>query len=391
MQWLSSALSMHMGAPPPPPTPRRLIFMLESVLTFHQSSLQEQLRLQSQQLDKHSSDLLLLYTRSDAILHKYAGEMQAAQARTNHALDNNKKMLRDIEQMITNSRRSLRLAPLTFTVSPDPVPIPLPVSQSAPPLPRSLHDVMWDDNERAHTSPPRTEKTYEMAGEDLSMTQNLTLLVQMVNQRGKMKDLKFFEEVEDEDIVSARLHHEEQAHAESEPTIRIHTMRATAKPKKPMEFRTTVRRRDSISNAQPDRDPDKQAVLSAMVEVAGGLAYTTFDSRSTTNGLTPEYCHIMRTPKVVLDEQVMLQLGCLGSRSKINFGMRTPVSLGPIKNQDTYFDIVNLDRYNCVFGTPFMNEHGIVLDFKKHEIVIGGQRIHAFTHEEDSAFRANHR
>ena len=152
-----------------------------------------------------------------------------------------------------------------------------------------------------------------------------------------------------------------------------------------------VRRRDSVSNAQPDRDPNKQAVLSAMVEVAGGLAYTMFDSGSTTNGLTPEYSHIMRTPKVVLDEQVVLQLGCSGSRSKINFGTRTPVSLGPLNNQDTYFDIVNLDRYDCVLGTPFMNEHGIVLDFKRREIMVGGQRIRAFTHEEDAAFRASRR
>ena len=199
------------------------------------------------------------------------------------------------------------------------------------------------------------------------------------------------EEVEDEDITSERQRREEQARAESEPALRLHAMRTAAKPQKPMEFRTMVRRRDSVPNAQPDREPNKQAVLSAMVEVAGGLAYTMFDSGSTTNGLTPEYSHIMRTPKVVLEEQVVLQLGCSGSRSKINFGTRTPVTLGPLKSHDTYFDIVNLDRYDCVFGTPFMNEHGIVLDFKRREVVVGGHRIRAFTYEEDTAFRTNRR
>lgn len=128
-----------------------------------------------------------------------------------------------------------------------------------------------------------------------------------------------------------------------------------------------------------------------MVKVTGGLVYTMFDSGSTTNGMTLEYSYLMHTPKVVLDEQVVLQLGCSGSCSKIDFGMRTPVTIGLLKNNDTYFDIVNLNRYDCMFRTPFMNEHGIVLDFKWREIVIGSHRIWAFTHEEDATFYVNHR
>ena len=54
---LSHAHSMRMAAAPPPPSPRHLISTLESALTSYQSSLQEQLRLRSQQLDEHSSDL----------------------------------------------------------------------------------------------------------------------------------------------------------------------------------------------------------------------------------------------------------------------------------------------------------------------------------------------
>ena len=83
-----------------PPSPRHLISTLESALTSYQSSLQEQLRLRSQQLDEHSSDLSSLYAWSDAVLREYAGEVRAAQARTNRALDDNKKMLRDVEQTI---------------------------------------------------------------------------------------------------------------------------------------------------------------------------------------------------------------------------------------------------------------------------------------------------
>lgn len=68
-----------------------------------------------------------------------------------------------------------------------------------------------------------------------------------------------------------------------------------------------------------------------------------FDSGSTTSAIMPEYSHIMQTPKVVLEDQVVLQLGCSGSRSKINFGTHAPVSFGPLKDVETHFDVVNLD------------------------------------------------
>ncbi|KAI1788260.1 hypothetical protein LXA43DRAFT_1063722 [Ganoderma leucocontextum] len=173
-------------------------------------------------------------------------------------------------------------------------------------------------------------------------------------------------------------------------SVHIHPMRTT-KTGAPIEYRSTVCRRDSTATAQLDQDPNKQAVLCGMVEVAGSLAYTMFDSGSTTNGTTPEYSHIMRTSKIVLDDQVVLQLGCTGSRSKINFGTRAPVTFGPLKDINTYFDVVNLDRYDCVFGTPFMNQHGVILEFRNREIIIKGEHIPAFTYDEDVKFRANRR
>ena len=183
---------------------------------------------------------------------------------------------------------------------------------------------------------------------------------------------------------------ESKSDKEAEP-VRLQAMRTT-KGGAPIESRSTVRRRDQTSStAQPDRDPAQSAVLSAMIEIAGHTAYTMFDSGSTTSAVTPEYSHIARTPKVVLEDQVVLQLGCSGSRSKINFGTHAPVSFGPLKGVETYLDIVNLDRYDCVLGTPFMNEHGMMLDFKTREIVIQDHRIAAFTHEEDVAFCANRR
>ncbi|TFK80239.1 hypothetical protein K466DRAFT_578982 [Polyporus arcularius HHB13444] len=120
---------------------------------------------------------------------------------------------------------------------------------------------------------------------------------------------------------------------------------------------------------QPYRDPQLHSTLCALVNINGTDAYTLFDTGSTTNSITLEFAHISRAPKIVLEEQVILQLGCSGSRSKINYGTRVPVKVGPV-SELVYFDI-----------------YGVVLDMHNRQIVVNGTMIPAFTVEEDKAFR----
>lgn len=44
-----------------------------------------------------------------------------------------------------------------------------------------------------------------------------------------------------------------------------------------------------------------------------------------------------------------------------------PVDFCGIKGH-VYFDQVNLDRYDCVIGTPFLNRHGGIIDCAKREL-----------------------
>lgn len=142
-----------------------------------------------------------------------------------------------------------------------------------------------------------------------------------------------------------------------------------------------------ISNFQPKRDPKRQGTLAAEVLINGVKAYTLFNSGSTTDSITPEFAHVTKAPKITLEEQVTLQLGCVGSRSKICYGMLVPITLGRI-NKKAYFDVVNLDRYDCIIGTPFMSEHKISLDFGRKVIIIGDMEIAALTYSEDAAVAA---
>ncbi|KAF8209584.1 hypothetical protein K438DRAFT_1467200, partial [Mycena galopus ATCC 62051] len=107
--------------------------------------------------------------------------------------------------------------------------------------------------------------------------------------------------------------------------------------------------------------------LTALIKIGGCEAYTLFDSGSNTDSMTPEYAHVIGGIRIPLVEQVTLQLGCVGSRSKISYGTRVPVEFGGVRGH-VYFDQVNLDRYDVVIGTPFMNKHRVTLDFGKREI-----------------------
>ncbi|KAF8192706.1 hypothetical protein K438DRAFT_1590105 [Mycena galopus ATCC 62051] len=118
---------------------------------------------------------------------------------------------------------------------------------------------------------------------------------------------------------------------------------------------------------QPTRSNKTIACLTALVTIGSSQAYVLFDSGSNTDSMMPEYAHAIGGVRIPLTEQVTLQLGCVGSRSKINYGTRVPVDFGGVRGY-VYFDQVNLDRYDVVIGTPFMNKHGVVLDFGAREI-----------------------
>jgi hypothetical protein len=148
---------------------------------------------------------------------------------------------------------------------------------------------------------------------------------------------------------------------------------------------SNIRRRSNHGSIQPIRDPKLQAPLVALVEINGVKAFTLFDTGSTTDSVTPEFAFATRAKQITLEDQVILQLGCVGSRSKINYGTRVPVNICGI-DSDTYFDLVNLDRYDCIIGTPFMNTHGVCLDFGNRTIRVNGRTIPAFTLDEEQAF-----
>ncbi|KAJ7608287.1 hypothetical protein DFH06DRAFT_1346968 [Mycena polygramma] len=131
------------------------------------------------------------------------------------------------------------------------------------------------------------------------------------------------------------------------------------------------------------------ACLSALLKIGSSYAYMLFDSGSNTDSITPEYAHATNLARIQLVEQITLQLGCVGSRSKISWGARGEIDFGGVKGY-LYLDQVNLDRYDGIIGTPFMNKHGVLLDFERREIRFrNGTVIPALSDLEEASFLAN--
>ncbi|KAF8223149.1 hypothetical protein L208DRAFT_1228480, partial [Tricholoma matsutake] len=103
-------------------------------------------------------------------------------------------------------------------------------------------------------------------------------------------------------------------------------------------------------------------------------AFILLDSGCMSDSISPEFAMSANLKAHKLEEPVPLQLGTVGSHSKINFGLFTDFEISEIKNTH-YFDVVNIDRYDAILGTVFMRKHGIVLDFEHDEVQVKGKQL----------------
>jgi hypothetical protein len=147
----------------------------------------------------------------------------------------------------------------------------------------------------------------------------------------------------------------------------------------------TIRQKIPLGSEQRKRSGRLQAALAAEVKINGIKALALFDSRSTTDCITPEFAFALKAKQFKLEEQVILQLGCVGSRSKISYSTQVPINVCDIKDK-VYFDLVNIDQYDCIISTPFMNTYGVCLDFGSCTICMNRHKIKAFSFADEQSY-----
>ncbi|PBK97567.1 hypothetical protein ARMGADRAFT_922202, partial [Armillaria gallica] len=71
---------------------------------------------------------------------------------------------------------------------------------------------------------------------------------------------------------------------------------------------------------------------------------------------------------------VILQLGTVGSRARINFGTTLTIASQGYSGPE-YFDVINIDKYDVIVGTPFMHCNKVVLDFENKCVIVNGSKL----------------
>lgn len=130
-----------------------------------------------------------------------------------------------------------------------------------------------------------------------------------------------------------------------------------------------------VSEEPGDRPvPKDKRCLVTLVNINGLDAVTLWDSGSTSMAMSPAFADIAKVLVSRLRNPVVLQLGTVGSRAKINFGTTTKVKTTGFTGTE-YFDVVNIDKYDAIIGTLFMHRNQVVLDFEKKQVVVNGHPV----------------
>ena len=120
-------------------------------------------------------------------------------------------------------------------------------------------------------------------------------------------------------------------------------------------FSSNVWQKTPVGKEQPTRSRQLQATLTAEIKINGVKALTLFDAGSMTDSIMPEFAFTTKAKTFKLEEQVILQLGCAGSRSKISYGTHVPVNIDQFKDE-VYCDLVNIDLVEWAIATHGMYE-----------------------------------
>ena len=106
------------------------------------------------------------------------------------------------------------------------------------------------------------------------------------------------------------------------------------------------------------------------VTVEGHPARALLDSGSLGDFMSSTLADQLKVKKTTLDVPLALQLAVQGSRSKVNAVTTVQLQYQSINERRT-FDIINLNGYDLILGTPWMHQHQVCVGFNPARVIIG--------------------
>ena len=98
----------------------------------------------------------------------------------------------------------------------------------------------------------------------------------------------------------------------------------------------------AVEGTCPRIAPEMRRCATIETKVNGCKAYIMIDTRSTGNFVSPAFAKVTGMKVFPLEQQLTLQLGCIGSRSKITHGGKTHIEFGS-GTSEIYFDVANIN------------------------------------------------
>jgi len=134
---------------------------------------------------------------------------------------------------------------------------------------------------------------------------------------------------------------------------------------------TTIER-----NAAKPKDFSRKIPKSIVVEVHinGHPMRALIDSGSLADFISSKVVDLLSLPVAHLAKPLPCQLAASGSRTMITCGVDTELRYQEIF-EERHFDIINLENYDVILGTPFLYQHKVFLGFNPPRIVIGSVPI----------------
>ena len=78
--------------------------------------------------------------------------------------------------------------------------------------------------------------------------------------------------------------------------------------------------------------------------------------------LSPNFIRAAKIEPFPLDKPIGIQLAVTGSKSVINYCTNATIKYEGRESKE-YFNIINIDYYDAILGTPFLRKHEVIIDF----------------------------
>ncbi len=106
------------------------------------------------------------------------------------------------------------------------------------------------------------------------------------------------------------------------------------------------------------------------VLINGSEVVALLDSGSRSDFISSNLVDQLKLPTTKLTKPLTVQLAVMGSTSSVNFETTVELSYQDITEQRR-FDVLNVNGYDIILGTPFLFQHKVMLTMNPSQIAIG--------------------